>query len=320
MGYAQEIFKKGIRDLNINDLTKFFESEQEETSVLEFKSGDVDINDIYKEITAFLNTEGGVLVVGSPNEKKVKFGKNERRVCVGPLRYSSFRSKDWLYQKIASNIVPSPVGLEIFEHIDSYGSVFVIDVPQSTMPPHQCSSDGRYYIRLEREAKPAPHGLVQALFQKRRHPILDAKIKVISEPGDIDKIDISMRNNSDVPADKVSFIVELYNVDNVESGFEVRLVNDEMLGEKFYLTGNANQVLVRVVGMSISLKAKHHKGEYIVFIGYWCKEADFDFKFWTYDPQKKKIICEDRMHYETVSFIEEIERVTKRKIPEKKIE
>jgi len=106
MSYIEKIFNKNIVDLNINDLTDFFESDQEETSILEFKSGKVEINDIYKEITAFLNTEGGLLIIGAPIEKKEKIGKNEKVICSGELTYSQFRNKDWLYQKIASNIVP----------------------------------------------------------------------------------------------------------------------------------------------------------------------------------------------------------------------
>ena len=316
MSYVKKIFKKDILDLNISDLRTFFESEQEETSVLEFKSGNVDVIDLYKEIAAFLNTEGGLLIIGSPQEKKVKIGKNEKVVCTGALTYSKFRNKDWLYQKIASNIVPAPGGLGIFEHMDSNGTIFVIDIPQSTIPPHQCSSEGKYYIRLEREAKPAPHGLVQALFQKRRLPKLDADIEIINQNENTDKITVSIKNKSNIPADKVSFIVDVYNVKELESEFGVR-EGPDFLGYKFTTSGNASQVLVEVISMPINFIVTHKYEEYIVFIGYWCKEAEFDFKFWTYSPQIDEIVCEDRLQYEKTNLIDEIQRVTKIALPNK---
>ena len=311
MSYIEKIFNKNIIDFKIEDLRSFFKTEQEETSILEFKSGKIEINDIYKEITAFLNTEGGLLIIGAPIERKEKSGKNEKVICTGELTYSQFRNKDWLYQKIASNIVPTPVGLKIFEHIDSSGSIFVIDIPQSTIPPHQCSADGKYYIRLERDAKPAPHGIIQALFQKRKLPKLDADIKINSTNEDTDNVVASIMNLSDIPADKVSFLVDVYNVNDVECKFGVNGVPDT-LGYKYTISGNADNVLVRVLSMPIEFTVNHKMEEYVIFVGFWCKELDFDFKFWTYNPSLNQITCEDRFHYEKVSFIDELERVTKK--------
>jgi hypothetical protein len=60
------ILGKNIESITIQDLEEFFTSEQEETSILEFKSGEVQLEDVYKEIAAFLNTERGLLIVGAP--------------------------------------------------------------------------------------------------------------------------------------------------------------------------------------------------------------------------------------------------------------
>lgn len=310
MSYIKKIFQKDIDQLTISDLNSFFETEQEETSVLEFKSGDVEIHDIYKEIGAFLNTEGGLLIIGAPREKKVKVGKNEKVFCKGPLTYSKYRNKDWLYQKICSNITPTPIGLKIFEHLDTQGNVFVIDIPQSSIPPHQCSSDGRYYIRLERDAKPAPHGLVQALFLKRRLPKLDASINFTRLSDFSDKVIVSVKNNSNIPADKVSLIIDVYNVLNVESDHRVRRLNDT-LGLKYSISENAGQVLVQVISMPVEIIVTHEQIEYMVLVGYWCKDTDFDFKFWTYSPTEMKISCEDRMLYDKVIFTDELKRIQK---------
>jgi len=311
MSYIEKIFNKKIEELDLSDLQKFFETPQEETSILEFKSGDVEVNDLYKEITAFLNTEGGLIIVGSPREKKERKGKYEKIICEGELTYTSFKNKDWLYQKITSNIMPIPTNLKIFEHIDINGSIYVIDVPQSFNPPHQCLSEGKYYIRLEREAKPAPHGIVQALFQKRRIPKLKADINFTPYKNQIDEVEVRIQNDSNIPADKVSFGIDVFNVLNVENDHEFYKTKDNYLGEKFTLSGSFSQVLVRVISIPIDFYVTHKNDEYIILVSYWSKDTDFDFQFWTFNPSENRIICADQLEYENTSFIDEIERIKK---------
>jgi hypothetical protein len=309
VSYLHKIFGKRIEDFEIEDLVSFFEAQQEETDVLEFKSGDVEIEDLYKEITAFLNTEGGLLIIGTPRERKEPKGKLKRTICQGELTYSRFRSKDWLYQKIMSNITPAPTGIKVFEHLGEDGTVFVLDIPQSATPPHQNSSDGRYYIRLEREAKPAPHGIVQALFQKRRLPKLSGEISISKIGENSDKICVSIRNLSKIPAEKVSFMVEAYKVEEIQSRFHFSETLQDSLGRKLSLNQSTDQLLVSVISFPIDFTVFHKGNEYIITVAYWCKDLDFDFQFWTYNPRLGKIVCEDKLKYEKVSLIDEIERL-----------
>jgi len=311
MSYIHKIFNKEYAEFDIDDLRDFFDSEQEETDVLEFKSGNVEIEDLYKEITAFLNTEGGLIIIGTPKEKKIQKGKHKITICSGDLTYSKFRGKDWLYQKVMSNITPPPAGIKIFEHIDSEGAIFILDIPQSSTPPHQNSSDGRYYIRLEREAKPAPHGIVQALFQKRRLPKLHADIEIKEIDDYSDNIRISIRNKSNIPAEKVSFLVESYHVRSIESKFDFELIQNDSLGRKFSSNQSTSQILVQVISFPIDFIVLHDKNEYIISVSYWCKDLDFDLQYWTYNPNLKQIVCEDKLNYKKVSLIEEIKRLNK---------
>lgn len=68
--YIEKIFNKSRDEISLTDIEDYFASPQEETSIVEFKSGGVEIIDLYKEVTAFLNTEGGLIIVGTPKEKK----------------------------------------------------------------------------------------------------------------------------------------------------------------------------------------------------------------------------------------------------------
>jgi len=305
--YILNIFNKSKEEIALEDITDFFSTPQEETSVLEFKSGNVEIIDIYKEITAFLNTEGGLLIIGSPRERREKRNKNEVTICEGEITYSKFKNKDWIYQKIASNITPAPTELNIVEFITEDGGVFLIDVPQSSLPPHQSSADGKYYIRLEREAKPAPHGIVQALFDKRRKPKLIADITISQKDRTADNLEIRIRNESVIPADKVSFIVDIYNVDQVVSDFNFRFFDDS-LGKKYSMSNKADQVLVQVISIPINVHIRHKNNEYVIMVGYWCKDLDFDYTFFTYSPLEKKIITEGNFDSGFL-FTEELERI-----------
>jgi hypothetical protein len=289
--YIEKIFAKPRNEVKLSDIEEYFSTPQEESSVIEFKSGEVEINDIFKEITAFLNTEGGLLIIGAPRETKKELGKNIIKICEGNLTYSNFKNKDWLYQKIASNIVPTPFDLKIEEFLTENGNVFLIDIPQSSTPPHQSSSDGKYYLRLERDAKPAPHGIIQALFNKRRVPRLSTDITIKEINHKNDNILIRIKNESHIPADKVAFIIDIYNVANVNSTHKFEH-HEDVLGNKFSMSNHTSQVLVQIISLSINLTVQHYNKDYLIFVGYWCRDLDFEFKYFTYSPLEKKIVNE----------------------------
>ncbi|WP_294963588.1 ATP-binding protein [uncultured Flavobacterium sp.] len=305
--YIEKIFGKNRHDVEIDDLEEYFSDEQEESSIVEFKSGEVEINDIFKEITAFLNTEGGLLIIGAPRERKKTVGKNVIKICQGELTYSNFKNKDWLYQKIASNIVPAPTDLKIEEYLTEKGNVFLIDIAQSMNPPHQCCSDGKYYLRLERDAKPAPHGIVQALFNKRRVPSLNANIIVKKIDDYADRIFVEITNKSHIPADRVAVLIDVYNVLNVDSDHGFNLIKDT-LGNKFSVTHHTDQILVQIIHFGVKFDVHHSGKDYLIFVGFWCKDADFDSKFFTYSPSEKKIVTEANYKNGTL-LIDELRRI-----------
>lgn len=278
--FITNFFGKDKEELDIVDIKNYFQVRQEESSTIEFKRGDVEINDVYKEVTAFLNTEGGLLIIGSPTESKEKNGKKEIKYCQGEITYSKFLSKDWLYQKLFSNITPSPTEIFIKE----------FDIPQSNNPPHQSNSDGRYYIRLDSEAKPAPHGLVQALFDKRRKPKLYAKVDREQIDINKDNLYVSIYNDSNIPADKVSFIIDIYNVKETDDRLNFKEVKDITLGKRLSLSQKANQVLVSVVSLSIDFMATHLNQKYLVVVSYWSKKTDFDCMYFEINPKENQIL------------------------------
>lgn len=283
--FLQTFFGKPVDEIQLKDVELFFSSEQEETSTLEFKTGEIEIISLYKEIAAFLNTEGGLIIVGAPREQKKVVGKSEKRICQGEITFSNFSSKDWLIQKFYANITPAPTDIYIKDFLTERGNVFLIEVPQSSTPPHQCNADGRYYIRMEGEAKPAPHGLVQALFDKRKKPKLNCRVNVSVINNVENDIKVSIFNESNIPADKVSFVIDVYNVISIVSQDKYEKISDSEYGDKLTYSRSTSQVLPRFLDIQNNLRVQHNSGRrYVIFIIYYAKELDFNGKYLIIDP------------------------------------
>lgn len=288
--YIEKIFQKDQDKITLEDVKNFFSEEQEETPVLEFKSGKVAIEKICDEISAFLNTEGGLIIVGSPRESVKEIGKNKIKICSGDLEFSPFASADWLQMKFYALITPPPIGINIKEFLTPQGNVFLIDVPQSTNPPHQSSDTGKYFIRLEKEAKAAPHGLVKALFDKRKKPVLDCDSFIEKKDEFRDQISIDIKNLSTIPANNLNFLIEIANIKRIEgnSGF---ISKDD---GTFNLTENKiDGVLVQRISMGTKFTVLHKKERYLIFVGFWSSTNDFEYRYIIYCPNEQKFYTYD---------------------------
>lgn len=285
------LFNKKLDQVTIEDLHLFFSTEQEETSTLEFKTGDVTIVDLCKEIASFLNTEGGHLVIGSPKEQTRKREGQEVTYCIGDLIPSAtFRSRDWLAQKINSNISPAPAGFFGIQALNLNGGfIFVINVLQSTNPPHQVSAQGKYYIRMDRHSVPAPHGLVQALFNKRKLPKLETEIEIRSTNFGEDLITIVIKNTSSQPTENIGSLIQIYNVHEV-TGYQSKKLISGIGVDYFEIHNQKNMVLVRALNFTAQLSINHYSLPYLIKVDYWSRDVDSLFTFCYYNPSEKKII------------------------------
>lgn len=290
MSLSELYFQKEIYDLKIEDLKAFFSEEQEESSRLEFKTGQVGIEHIYKEVCAFLNTEGGLLIIGTPKETKTKLPNgSEITTCKGELIPSNYKNRDWLIQKIVGNISPQPHGIMIQDIFDDKGSYFVIDVQQSITPPHQ-SNDGTYYIRLERDSKPAPHGLVEALFFKRQKPKLEVNTNIYFTKQNTHEVSFSIKNNSSYPTEKVSFSVYFKNIDKLT---EIGSNNSPSIKDsEDSLIINYTSEMVLWKGLEIKSNYQiHHRSEpFLINVTCWSRDAELVKSIGVYDPLTNTLI------------------------------
>lgn len=244
----------------------------------------------FREVCAFLNTDGGIILIGAPREQKKEINKkNFKRVCIGELTPSKFQNKAWIIQKISANISPLPTNIEIQEIASHRGNFFIIEIPQSSNPPHQCTNEGKYYIRLDEQAKPAPHGIVQALFFNRQKPIITAKIeltKLIERPENEIEIDIIISNESEFPTNNISYLVDIQNIKDVISEDYQDNSKNFKKGKKwnFTLQGMINQVLVKKIIFPIEFFVVHLNQPFLVSILIWGKEFSLYENAFIWDP------------------------------------
>lgn len=176
MNPCEVLFGVNIEDVEEEHLLAFIAADPppDETNLFEGKSGHKEpgANKHKETITAFLNTGGGVLWIGAPEEVLIdpKDPQGPKRFDRVPIGHRSIE-KDDLRNRLLAKIEPLPTGIKLKQvQMDDGKYSTVVEVQQSEYPPHQFN--GTYYIRLDGETRKAPHALVEALFYRRRGPFL----------------------------------------------------------------------------------------------------------------------------------------------------
>ena len=184
--FIYDLFNKSIHQLQLDDIISFFKNAKTETDKIEFKSyldfvnsnttkstrDKEKLNDIFKSICAFLNSDGGILIWGAPQGKNV--GDLKEKVYSGELTPVEYKiEKDQFINRIASEINPTPHRVLFHQIVINQESFcYIFEVSKSEFAPHQ--NKGTYYIRLDGSTRPAPHYYVEALIKKVSFPKVEA--------------------------------------------------------------------------------------------------------------------------------------------------
>lgn len=169
--------KDNIEDVSSDDVVDFFSREQVENDTIEFKSfvtveGDRIADKekgIIKTISAFLNSEGGLLIWGAPVGQDIE-GRTEK-VFTGHLTpVTELYEKDQMISKLTNRITPVPYGI-LFHRIEYQGSnIYLLEAEKSEYAPHQF--ENKFYMRLDGQTRIAPYHYVEALFKRVKYPNL----------------------------------------------------------------------------------------------------------------------------------------------------
>ncbi len=172
--YCKQFFGKSIQELSFEDIEEYFQAERVESTNIEFKSGQDSekacnstlVDKIIKSICGFLNSEGGVLIWGTPREEKASNSKY--KIAKGELKPNDHQyEKDSLVRQITTSISYLPVGIKVAVLSKENKHVYIFEVQESKNKPHQYKHE--YLIRIDGHTQAAPHFLIDSMFKQINH-------------------------------------------------------------------------------------------------------------------------------------------------------
>jgi hypothetical protein len=129
---------------------------------------------VSKAVSAFANTEGGVVLLGVDDDGELEDGDNEDR---------RERMLDWLNVDV-SDPVPD-LSVKILE--TARGSArfcYAVVVPESSAAPHQ-AQDKIFYIRTDKSSIAASGQVVKSIFLRQRLCRMVVMIQLYSQPSNV---------------------------------------------------------------------------------------------------------------------------------------
>lgn len=240
------------------NLLKFIQSGVEESLNLEFKgseSWNQPAKHIGKSISAFANSEGGLLIVGM-GEARVSGTKTRKAAGIEPIKdnLESFQ------QKLHNLVRPWPKSTLVVPVESGDGWVYLVDVPGEHYPPVQDNESKAFYFRLNAIDQPGEAYQVDMAYGRRLRPRLVPSVSLfawkIKKTDTVPILDlffrIPVRNEGPVAATETMVIVEKgdYEQGIGDPRFEVQpygppLISTTPIGVRH----DAKQLAVLVTGL-----------------------------------------------------------------------
>ena len=153
MNVAGESTDFDVQTMTISELAELLRNGEDST--LEFKRDDVQNHDLAKELVAFLNLEGGTILLGVEDDGSI-FGTTRDRL------------EEWVSELCRVKIEPPVIPfLSWARNLDSARSVLAVRVPLGPNKPYARVHGNRktYYIRVGSTSREASRQELEGLFQ-----------------------------------------------------------------------------------------------------------------------------------------------------------
>jgi len=162
-------------DWTLDDIYAVVASGEQENVSLEYKASlavgewpDRNRNELAKDLCAFANSAGGIIVIGVgeiEHKPSLIDGGVDTRIV----------SKEAIESALAARVSPRIDSLTIKEIPNPdkpFYSYFVIGIPRSMRAPHMCNPSHRYYKRYNFECVPMEHYEVEDVRRRQSEPSL----------------------------------------------------------------------------------------------------------------------------------------------------
>jgi hypothetical protein len=152
--------------------------------------------EIAKDVSAFANSDGGILIYGIIENNNLPAGKDSG---VDHTKYS----REWLEQIISSNITPRIDGIRIAPiPVSADRSIYAVEIPKSFRAPHQ-APDKKYYKRFNFQSVPMEDYEINDVRSRQRSVAPLVNIDIETKRGNL--VYLVVTNIGKVPAQDVTF-------------------------------------------------------------------------------------------------------------------
>ncbi|HQR97472.1 MULTISPECIES: ATP-binding protein [unclassified Polaromonas] len=184
----------------LDDIKRLITSSIPENLHLDYKRSAAllgNVKEITKDVSAFANSDGGVIVYGVAEEEHIPVGID------GGVEHSRY-TREWLEDVIQSNIAPKLSELKITQlEVSATHSIFIVSTPKSARAPHQDRGSHRYYKRYNFKSAPMEDYEIQDIRNRSidTPPLVTVDIEV--ERG---MFSLYVENIGNAPAQDLTFI------------------------------------------------------------------------------------------------------------------
>lgn len=159
----------------LEDAQKLIDDEERESVTLEYKEAVKQWDDkakkkIAKHISAFANSEGGVIIFGIECDKK----DEDKPIAITGLHPKN--SAETFDRILTDAVKPEIEGWERKVLSGAGKSVLVVAIPRSDRAPHMSQKHKQYFHRSGAQSLAMESHLVELYYGRRRKPALDLKV------------------------------------------------------------------------------------------------------------------------------------------------